>query len=182
MAISQICLLTTPSLAVVTCSLFCPPQQCSLSSLGCGQRRLCQPRAVCPTPHSPPHTRPRTHHSTQQVPACLPACTPLGLPTCWNASAGKGPASYTGEWLLRALIDYLKHLGNREKVFLESQNAWEKCYPGLADPEVRMAATKLREWEQHQEKPTQIWTQEERSMKGFVVECLKVPQPNLKAS
>lgn len=83
MAISQNCLLTTPSLAVVTSSLFCPPQQRSLSSLGRGQRRLCQPRGA---PHpAQPHAHPRTRHGTQQVlPARLPAhlwgCQPAETP------------------------------------------------------------------------------------------------------
>lgn len=88
MAISQNCLLTTPSLAAVTSSVFCPPQQRSPARLGRGQRRLCQPGAARPT-HGP---------GTQQVPpARLPACTPLGLPTCWNASAeGKGPSITQG--------------------------------------------------------------------------------------
>lgn len=181
MAISQNCLLTTPSLAVVTCSLFCPPQQCSLSSLGCGQRRLCQPRAVCPTPHSPTHSPTDTPQHTAG--ACLPAClhtfgaANLLKHLCWKRTCQLHRGMTATRWLTTWSI-----WETGKKVFLESQNAWEKCYPGLADPEVRMAATKLREWEQHQEKPTQIWTQEERSMKGFVVECLKVPQPNLKAS
>lgn len=64
MAIPPNCSLTTPSLAVVTCSLFCPPQQPSLPSLGRGQRRLCQPE-----PHAPPCRAPR-----HRAGACLPAC------------------------------------------------------------------------------------------------------------
>lgn len=122
MAISPNCLLTTPLLAPVTSSLFCPPQQHSLSSLGRGQRRLCQPRAARPT-----RARPRTHHGhgTEQVPACLHTFgaakltveTPL-LEKDLPITQGSDDVS-----LLHSQTDYLEHLGKGEKVFLESQNA-----------------------------------------------------------
>lgn len=84
-------------------------------------------RGGCASPEPPappgtaPRARPRTRHATAQS-RCLPACTPLGLPTCWNASPGKGPSNYN-VWLLHSQTDYLEHLGKGEKVFLESQNA-----------------------------------------------------------
>lgn len=57
-----------------------------------------------------------------------------------------------GTCLTATLPGYVQRLGgtkNKQKLFLKSQNVWEKCYPGAPDPDIRMAATKLREWEQH---------------------------------
>lgn len=45
-------------------------------------------------------------------------------------------------WLLHSETDYLHCLGEKQTVYLKSQNAWEKCYPGLPNPELRIAATK----------------------------------------
>lgn len=143
MAISPNCLLTTPSLAPVTSSLFCPPQQRSLSSLGRGQRRLCQPRAARPTPRLPTDL-PRPRH---RAGACLPAHL-WGCQThCGNASAGKGPSNYTGEWqrFTATLPDWLlgasgkrgkSLLGKSEcmrKMLSRSTRPWNKngCYKAM---------------------------------------------------
>lgn len=141
MAISPNCLLTTPSLALVTSSLFCPPQQRSLSSLGRGQRRLCQPRAARPTRHSPtrsPTDPPR--HSTEQVPACLHTSGAANLlkRLSWKRTFQLQCLTATfPDWLLGASGKRGKSLlGKSEcirKMLSRSTRSWNKngCYKAI---------------------------------------------------
>ena len=123
MAISPNCLLTIPSVALVTSSLFYPPQQHSLSSLGPGQRRLRQqPTAESPTPRSPtrsptassaparastPHS-----HSTEQVIAHVQSCQPFVTPLLENDLPITQENDKT--CLTATLRDYLQWLGEKK--------------------------------------------------------------------
>lgn len=145
------------------------------SGLGPGQGRPRQQRAAPPRqPHTPasrqhPDSILRSsqpqHRAAARTRSCRPVTAPppdkdlpvtRGSSQTWLAAAprltsrkvwGKGEKGKKKKASLPENLSARKCWGK----------CWGKCCSGLSDPEIRMAATKLCEWEQPYEKSTEIW-------------------------
>lgn len=83
-----------------------------------------------------------------QHPASCSQHTALSeLLTCRNSCAWQGPSSHTGGAMRPRLCCAQTSCNDwgRKKSQLPRLNAWDKCYSGLLNPEIRTATTKLRE-------------------------------------